>query len=125
MRNPGHVVDDYMSFIDFAAKFIELAGIKWRRTGMAASAGRNLTDIFKSTRSGQGTSTRDHVLIGKERHDVGRPHDRGHLIWGIVKADLLYLHNFETSCRPAANPETSCLNCDGSATKTKIWETIE
>ena len=63
---------------------------------------------------------RDHVLIGQERHDIGRPHDWGYPIRGIVKNDLLYLHNFEPTRWPACNPETGYLNCDGSPTKTHI-----
>jgi N-sulfoglucosamine sulfohydrolase len=36
---------------------------------------------------------RDHVLIGKERHDVGRPNDVGYPIRGIRKGDYLFLIN--------------------------------
>ena len=63
---------------------------------------------------------RDHVLVGKERHDVGRPNDWGYPIRGIVKEGLLYLHNFETSRWPAGNPETGYLNCDGGPSKTEV-----
>jgi hypothetical protein len=68
------------------------------------------------------TAGRDHVLIGKERHDIGRPHDWGYPIRGIVKDDYLYLRNFETDRWPAGNPETGYLNCDGSPTKTECLE---
>ncbi len=64
--------------------------------------------------------SRDHVLIGKERHDVGRPHDGGYPIRGIFKDGWLYLRNFEPDRWPAGNPETGYLNCDGSPTKTEI-----
>ena len=66
------------------------------------------------------TPARDHVLIGMERHDVGRPHDVGYPIRGIVTDDKLYLHNFEPDRWPACNPETGYLNCDAGATKTVI-----
>ena len=59
------------------------------------------------------------MLIGKERHDVGRPHDWGYPIRGIVKGDYLYIRNFEPSRWPACNPETGYLNTDGSPTKTQ------
>ena len=120
IQHPGRVVDDYVSFIDFAPTFIELAGLQWSETGMAAAAGRSLTDIFYSDRGGQVNPARDHVLIGKERHDIGRPRDEGYPIRGIVKNDMLYLHNFEITRWPAGNPETGYLNCDGSPTKTEI-----
>jgi len=122
IRSPGRTIDDYVSFIDLAPTFLELAGLDWSQTPMAPTAGRSLTDIFSSDRSGQVTVERDHVLIGKERHDIGRPHDEGYPIRGIVKNGMLYLHNFETSRWPAGNPETGYLNCDGSPTKTQILE---
>jgi N-sulfoglucosamine sulfohydrolase len=122
IRNPGRTVDDFVSFIDLAPTFIDVAGLTWKDTPMATSPGRTLTDIFAGARSGQVTPSRDHVLIGKERHDVGRPHDWGYPIRGIVKGHMLYLHNFKTDRWPAGNPETGYLNCDGSPTKTVILE---
>lgn len=123
VRQPGRVVDDYVSFIDFAPTFIELAGLRWEQTGMAPSPGRSLTDVLFSEQSGQVNPTRDHVLVGKERHDVGRPHDWGYPIRGIVRKDTLYVHNFEPTRWPAGNPETGYLNCDGSPTKTEVLKT--
>jgi len=64
--------------------------------------------------------THDHVLIGKERHDIGRPHDWGYPMRGILKGDMLFVRNYETNRWPAGNPETGYLNCDGGATKTEI-----
>ena len=65
---------------------------------------------------------RDHVLIGKERTDVGRPHNWGYPIRGIVTAEHLYLHNYEPTRWPAGNPETGYLDTDGSPTKSLILE---
>jgi len=65
---------------------------------------------------------RDYVLVGKERTDVGRPHNGGYPIRGIVTADYLYLHNYEPSRWPAGNPETGYLDTDGSPTKSLILE---
>lgn len=113
-------VDDYVSFIDFAPTFIEAAGLQWEQTGMQPTAGRSLSDIFHSNQSGIINAKRDHVLIGKERHDIGRPFDQGYPIRGIVKGGMLYLKNDEPRRWPAGNPETGYLNCDGSPTKTAI-----
>jgi N-sulfoglucosamine sulfohydrolase len=118
----GRTIDDYVSFIDFAPTFIEVAGLSWNETEMQPSPGRSLSDIFTSNESGQVNPTRDHVLIGKERHDIGRPHDWGYPVRGIVKGDMLYLQNYETSRWPAGNPETGYLNTDGSPTKTEILQ---
>ncbi|MDA1049693.1 MAG: sulfatase [Planctomycetota bacterium] len=122
IKSPGRRIDDYVSFIDFAPTFIEAAGLSWDEAGMQPTPGRSLSDIFASDKSGQVNPARDHVLIGKERHDIGRPHDWGYPVRGIVKGDMLYLQNFETSRWPAGNPETGYLNCDGSPTKTEILQ---
>ena len=120
IRRPGRVVDDYVSFIDFAPTFIELAGVRWEQTGMAPATGRSLADIFRG--DPPSGPPRDHVLIGKERTDVGRPHDWGYPIRGIVKGEKLYLHNFEPARWPGGNPETGYLDCDGGPTKTEVLD---
>jgi hypothetical protein len=79
-----------------------------------------LFDIFASPKSGQVIASRDHVLLGKERHDVGRPNNGGYPNRGIRKGDHLYLHNFEPARWPGGNPETGYLNCDASPTKTLL-----
>ncbi len=123
ISKPGRVVDDHVSFIDFAPTFVELAGVSWEATGMKPTPGRSLTDVFRSGKPGQVNPARDHVLIGKERHDIGRPGDVGYPIRGIVKGGKMYLRNFETRRWPAGNPETGYLNCDGSPTKTQVLKT--
>ncbi|NLS98295.1 MAG: sulfatase [Planctomycetaceae bacterium] len=122
IKNPGRTVRDFVNFIDFAPTFLELAGVDGVKAGMQPIQGRSLTEIFHSESDGVVCADRDHVLIGKERHDVGRPHDAGYPIRGIVKGDYLYLRNFEPSRWPAGNPETGYLNCDGSPTKTQILD---
>lgn len=119
----GRIVDDYISFIDLAPTFIDLAGLPWSATGMADSPGRSLRNIFRAARSGRVDPSRDHVLIGKERHDIGRPGDVGYPIRGIVREGWLYLENHEPSRWPAGNPETGYLTVDASPTKTFILET--
>jgi arylsulfatase A-like enzyme len=120
IRAAGRVVDDYVSFIDYAPTFIEVAGITWDATGMAPATGRSLVEIFNAEQGGRVIAARDHMLVGKERTDVGRPHDWGYPIRGIVKDDLMYLHNFEPSRWPAGNPETGYLDSDGGPTKTAV-----
>jgi len=123
IRQPGRVVEDYVSFIDFAPTFLEVAGIAWSQSGMASVTGRSLTEIFKSEKSGRVISDRDHVLIGKERNDLGRPQDWGYPIRGIVKDGMLYLHNFETNRWPGTDPETGFKDTDASPTKTAVLDT--
>ena len=120
IQHPGRSVDDMVSFIDFAPTFIELAGIPFETSGMQASPGRSLTDIFYSDRSGQVNPERDFVVLGKERHDYSRPNNAGYPIRGIVGKGYLYLYNYELDRWPAGNPELGYLDCDGGATKTEI-----
>jgi N-sulfoglucosamine sulfohydrolase len=122
IKNPGRTVDDFVNFIDFAPTYFELANIDPTKIGMQSIQGRSLTDILFSEKSGNVTAYRDHVLIGKERHDVGRPHDWGYPIRGIIKDGFLLINNYEPERWPAGNPETGYLNCDGSPTKTALLQ---
>jgi N-sulfoglucosamine sulfohydrolase len=97
-----------------------LAGLKWQETGMAPATGRSLSKLMFTSRSGLIDRRRDHVLIGKERHDIGRPNDAGYPIRGILKGEMLFIRNYEPDRWPSGNPETGYLNTDGGATKTEI-----
>lgn len=120
IKNPGRSVEDFVSFIDFAPTFMQVSATNSDAAKNNKPQGRSLTDIFNSEKAGQVTSYRDHVLLGQERHDVGRPNEAGYPIRSIVKGDFLYIHNFEPNRWPSANPETGYLNTDGSPTKTAI-----
>jgi N-sulfoglucosamine sulfohydrolase len=122
IKATGRTIDDYVSFADIAPTLIELAGVKWDDTGMQPTVGRSLTELFTASKSGRVISQRDHVLLGKERHDIGAPNDVGYPIRGIVKDDVLYLRNYEIDRWPVGNPETGYLNCDAGATKTNILQ---
>lgn len=120
IKNPGRIVKDMVSFIDFAPTFLELAGINYKESGMHSSPGNSLTDIFFSKKEGQINPDRDVVLIGKERHDYSRPKNQGYPIRGIVSNDYMYLYNYNISLWPAGNPEIGYLDIDGSPTKSEI-----
>ena len=120
IKTSGRTADDYVSFIDFAPTFLEVAGVPWKKTGMAQMQGRSLTDILFSDKSGRINPVRDRVIVGRERNDVGRPHDEGYPVRGMIRNETLYLHNFEPSRWPACNPETGYLDVDGSPTKTEV-----
>lgn len=120
VKNPGRVVDDYISFVDVAPTLLDVAGVDWRSAGMQSMAGKSLRGIFETSRSGRIDPERDHVLLGQERHDVGRPHDEGYPIRSIIKDGWLYMKNFKPERWPACNPETGYMNTDGGATKSFI-----
>ncbi len=115
----GKKIDDLVSFLDFAPTFLELAGISSEQSGMAATSGVSLKGLFTETHDPSRWQNRS-LLLGKERHDIGRPGDAGYPVRGIIRGDMLYLHNFENDRWPAGNPETGYLNTDGSPTKTVV-----
>jgi len=113
----GRTIDHGVSFIDFAPTFLEIAGVEIDQNSMQPIQGRSLVPVFSNLEEGA-IFDRDYILIGKERHDVGRPDDVGYPVRGIFQDQWLYLHNFEPDRWPAGNPETGYLNVDGSPTKT-------
>lgn len=117
ITEPGRVSKDYISFIDLAPTFLDLAGVDWDKAGMASSPGKSLTDILKNSKE---LSDRRYILLGQERHDYGRPLNQGYPIRSILKDGYLYQINFKPDLWPAGNPETGYLNTDGSPTKTFI-----
>ena len=123
IKNTGRIVNDFVSFIDFTPTYLELAGLSPETAVMQPVTGKSLTDIFYSEKEGMVNPDRNFVLVGKERHDVGRPDDQGYPVRGICKDGYLYLHNFKPERWPSGNPETGYLNCDGSPTKTYILDT--
>ena len=116
----GQTIEAMVNFIDFAPTFLEVAQVLPEESGMQPMTGTSLTDIFYAEAVTTDENYRDRVLIGKERHDVGRPQDQGYPIRGMVKGEFLYLQNFEPDRWPAGNPETGYLNTDGGATKTVV-----
>ncbi len=120
IKNPGRILNDYISFIDIAPTLLETASVKVSESGMQPVQGKSFTNLFYSRKNGKIDLTRDHVLIGQERHDVGRPDDAGYPIRGIVKDGYFYIRNYKPDRWPAGNPETGYLNTDGSPAKTLI-----
>lgn len=120
IKSPGRSIDDFVSFVDIAPTLLEIAEIPVEKSGLATITGTSLTDCFSPERSGQINPRRDYVLIGKERTDVGRPHDWGYPTRGIIRGKWLYLENFEPARWPAGNPETGYMDCDAGMTKSHI-----
>jgi N-sulfoglucosamine sulfohydrolase len=123
IKHTGRIVDDYVSFIDFAPTFLDLAGISEEDSEMKPIWGKSLKNILLSKKQGQVDKTRTSVLIGKDRNDVGRPNDEGYPIRGIVQGDFLYVMNMEPSRWPSGNPECGYLGVDGSPVKTVVLRT--
>ncbi|NBB78386.1 MAG: sulfatase-like hydrolase/transferase [Verrucomicrobia bacterium] len=120
IKAPGRIIEDMVSFVDFAPTFLEVAGIPFEASGMHSFAGRSLTGIFESDTSGQVDPFRDFIVLGKERHDYSRPNNEGYPMRAIVGDGFLYIYNYELDRWPAGNPELGYLDVDGSPTKTAI-----
>ena len=118
IESPNREVDEFVSFSDFAPTFLDVAGLTPDEAGMAPVSGYSLMPIWKNEEDR--TPLREQMIIGKERHDVGRPEDQGYPVRGILQDDYLLVINFQPDRWPAGNPETGYLNCDGSPTKTTI-----
>lgn len=122
IASPGRTISDFVSHTEIAPTILQAAQIADTETGMQPITGRSWFDIFRSHQSGQVTAFRDHVLVGKERTDVGRPKDAGYPIRGIITSTHMLVKNYEPNRWPAGNPETGYLDTDGSPTKSYILE---
>jgi len=117
----GRNVNDFINTRDFAPTFLEAAGVKAPPT----MTGKSFVDVLKSPKSGTVDSSRDVMLIAKERHDLGRPNDGGYPVRAIRTPEYLYVRNFEPTRWPAGNPETGYRNVDDSPTKTLMISSFD
>lgn len=112
---PGRAVEDFINVRDLAPTYLELAGLPVH----PQMTGKSLVNILRSEKSGW-VEDRGVMLVGKERHDIGRPNDWGYPVRAIRTKDFLYVHNFHPERWPACNPETDFGNCDPGPTKEVI-----
>jgi arylsulfatase A-like enzyme len=112
----GRVIGDFVNFRDFAPTFMEVAGLRPAQP----MTGRSFLDVLKSGKSGIVDPTRNVMLIGKERHDLGRPHDEGYPVRAIRTLQYFYVRNYEPDRWPAGNPETGYRNVDDGPTKATV-----
>ena len=98
----------------------DVPGIGRREGSCRSITGRSFLDVLASEKSGQVDPTRNRMVIGKERHDLGRPNDQGYPVRAIRTPEYLYVRNYEPDRWPVGNPETSYPNCDNGPTKTLI-----
>ena len=110
---PGRVIDDFVNVRDFAPTFLEAAEVMPTGT----MTGTSFLPLLTSQKSGRLDPARDEMLIGKERHDIGRPNDAGYPVRAIRTPEFLYVKNFEPERWPAGNPETGYTNVDDGPTK--------
>ena len=123
---PGRVVSDFVSFVDFAPTFLELAGVEVPDE----FSGNSLANLFSSRKEGWIESGRDHVIVGKERHVPSQlaPSLDGYPCRSIRTKQYQYIHNFKPDRWPvgvpdgATHPMNSFTDCDGGPTKDFLIE---
>ncbi|NDV61017.1 sulfatase [Puniceicoccales bacterium CK1056] len=119
---PGRILSDYISFADVAPTLMEAAGFE----AHPQMTGSSFLSMLKAEDSGRFDASRDHVLLGKERHDTGRANedgtDLGYPVRAIRTDEYLYVKNFKPERWPVGNPEYGWRNCDGSPTKDFITQ---
>jgi N-sulfoglucosamine sulfohydrolase len=98
----GRVVDDFVSFVDFAPTFLEVAGLE-RHEQMS---GRSLMPTLLSDRSGLVDSSRTEVFCGRERHSSSRFRNLGYPMRAIRTSEYLLIRNFHPERWPAGDPHT-------------------
>ncbi len=88
----NRIVDDFVCLPDLAPTFLEAAGVEIPEV----MTGRSLLSVLTSEKSGQVDSSRDAVIVGRERH-VGsaREDNLPYPQRAIVTKDFLYIHNFQ------------------------------
>lgn len=109
----GRTVEDFINVRDFAPTFLELAGVEIPQT----VTGTSFLYALRSDKSGWIDPSRNWVVVGKERHDIGRPYDQGYPVRAIRTTEWLYILNYHPERWPVGNPETVYRNCDASPTK--------
>lgn len=116
----GRRIGEFANFSEVAATLFDLAGLDLAETTMAPVTGASFAHLLYS--SSASDRTRNSVVVGKERHDIGRPNDVGYPMRGIITDGFLYIRNYEPTRWPAGDPVTGYLNSDGSPTKTAILD---
>lgn len=98
----GRVVDDFVSFVDFAPTFLAAAGIEIPQE----MTGRDLIGVLTSDQSGRVDPSRDFTVFGKERHCPAQeaPDMGGYPCRAIRTDDYLYIRNFRPDRWPAGTP---------------------
>lgn len=122
IKNPGRKVSSFISFIDMAPTFLDIAGINEKDSGMKKISGKSLKCFFEDNITKSEIKERQKIILGRERDDYGRPNNQGYPIRAIISNNYLYIWNLKSHLMPAGNPETGYMDVDGSPTKTSILE---
>lgn len=113
----GRTVTDFVTFPDLAPTLLEVAGVRLH----PQMTGESFVVQLLSKESGRIDPSRDHTLLGKERHDLGRTDGQvltaSYPVRAIRTDRYLYARNFMPHRWPVGDPEYGLRNCDDSPTK--------
>ncbi|MCS3024548.1 hypothetical protein NXW75_13125 [Bacteroides xylanisolvens] len=116
----GRTVDDFIGFHDIAPTLLEAAQVD----GDFGMSGKSFLNLITSKKNGRIDKKRDHMILIKERHDVGRANEDGINLGYPVRAirtdEYLYVVNYKPERWPVGNPEYDYKNCDNSPTKSYL-----
>ena len=126
---PGRTISDFVSFVDLAPTFIELAGVEVPEV----TSGHSLWPLLKSKSSGWIENDRDKVIFGKERHVPAQlaPSIAGYPCRSIRNKEFQYIYNFEPDRWPAgvpdgaSHPMNTYADTDGGPTKSFLVDHAE
>jgi len=96
----GRVIEDLISFMDFAPTFLEAAGLRVPEV----IVGRSFLDVLSSARSGRVDPKRTRALSGRERHSHARFDNLGYPSRALRTDQYLYVRNFKPELWPAGDP---------------------
>lgn len=97
---PNRVVSDFVDLNDLAPTILELADIPIPEVMTA----RSLLPILKSDQSDRVESSRDYIVMGRERHALCRQGGLGYPGRAIRTDSFLFIHNIAPERWPAGDP---------------------
>lgn len=119
---PGRTVTDFITFPDLAPTLMDVVGLP----SIDQMTGQSFLPQLVAEQSGRIDADRNHTLLGKERHDIGRTDGDllsvSYPVRAIRNDDFLYVKNFAPHRWPVGDPTYGYLNCDNSPTKTFLTE---
>lgn len=101
---PGkRIVDDPVSFADFAPTILELTGTSPK--GMLPISGKSIVNILESKRQGIVDKNKKYVFAGRERHSSSRWNNLGYPQRMVRSRDYLLIWNLKPERWPAGAPQ--------------------
>lgn len=97
----GRRVTDFISHIDWAPTFLEMAGVD----APEGTTGQSLVPLLKSSQEGRIDPRRDHVVTAMERHTYCRPEGATYPMRAIRTDEYLYVRNFHPERWPTGGPD--------------------